>query len=111
MKYRKRLVKYALARINEYSFATQIIKDVNILMAIRWAQEALKEVTGTTIKNCSEKCGIIKNNDLMENKEEDLELEALVQELCPDVSATEHVIFQRCIPASKRLINEHKIDC
>ena len=46
----------------------------------------------------------------MENEEEDLELEALVQELCPNVSATEHVIFQRCIPTSKRLINEHKID-
>ena len=35
--YRKRLVKCVLARINEYSSATSIIKDVNILMAIRWA--------------------------------------------------------------------------
>ena len=35
VKYRKRLVKYVLARINEYSSATQIIKDVNILMAIQ----------------------------------------------------------------------------
>ena len=65
VKYRKRLVKYVLARINEYSSATQIIKDVNILMAIRWAQEAWKEVTGTTTKNCFEKCGIIKNDDLI----------------------------------------------
>ena len=31
VKYRKRLVKYVLARINEYSSTTQIIKDVNIL--------------------------------------------------------------------------------
>ena len=110
VKYRKRLVKYALARINEYSSATQIIKDVNILMAIRWAQEAWKEVTGTTIKNCFEKCGIIKNDDLMEIEEEDLEFEALVQELCPDVSATEYVNFDVDIPASEPLINEHKID-
>ena len=110
MKYRKRLVKYVLARINEYSSATQIIKDVNILMAIRWAQEAWKEVTGTTIKNCFEKCGIIKNDDLMEIEEEDLEFEALVQELCPDVSATEYVNFDVDIPASEPLINEHKID-
>ena len=40
VKYRKKLIKYVLARINEYSSTTQIIKDVNILMAIRWAQEA-----------------------------------------------------------------------
>ena len=86
VKYRKRLGKYVLARINEYSSATQIIKDVNILMAIRWAQEAWKEVTGMTIKNCFEKCGIIKNDNLMEIKEEDLKFKALVQELCVPMS-------------------------
>lgn len=54
VKYRKRLVKYVL---NENSSTTRIIKDVNILMAIQWAQEAWKEVTGTAIKICFEKCG------------------------------------------------------
>ena len=39
VKYRKTLVKYVLARINEYSSTMQIIKDINIPMAIRWAQE------------------------------------------------------------------------
>ena len=63
VQYRKRPVKYVLARINEYSSATQIIKDVYILMAIQWAQEAWKEVTGTTINNYFEKCGVIKNDD------------------------------------------------
>ena len=88
VKYRKIIVKYVLARINEYSSATQIVKDIKILMAIRWTEEAWKDVTGTAIKNCFEKWGIIKNDDLMEIKEEDLEFEALVQELCPYVSAT-----------------------
>ena len=110
VKYRKRLVKYVLARINEYSSATQIIKVVNILMAIRWAQEAWKELTGTTIKNCFQKCGIIKYDDLMEIEEEDLGFEALVRELCPDISATKYVNFDADIPASEPLINEHKID-
>ena len=63
VQYRKRPVKYVLARINEYSSATQIIKDVYILMAIQWAQEAWKEVTGRTINNYFEKCGVIKNDD------------------------------------------------
>ena len=42
VKYRKTLVKYVLARINDYSSAMQVIKDINILMAIRWAQEAME---------------------------------------------------------------------
>ena len=44
----------------ENSSATQIIKDVNILIAIQWAQEAWKELTGTTIQNCFEKCRMVK---------------------------------------------------
>ena len=78
-------------------------------MAIRWAQEAWKEVTGTTT-NCFEKCGIIKNGDLIEIEDENLEFEAFVQELCLVVSATEYVNFDADIPASEPLINEDKID-
>ena len=68
----KKLVKYVLARISENSSATQIFKDVNILIAIQWAQEAWKEVTGVTIKNCFKKCRVVKSiDDLMEVKEDD----------------------------------------
>ena len=48
---------------------------------------------------------MIKNDDLMEIEEEDLEFEALVQELCPDVSATEDVNIDDDIPVSEPLIN------
>ena len=44
-------------------FSNNFFKDVNILMAIQWAQEAWKEVTGTTIKNCFARCGVSKSND------------------------------------------------
>ena len=46
----------------------------------------------------------------MEIQEEDLEFKVLVQELRPNVSATEYVNFGINIPASEPLINEHKID-
>ena len=46
----------------------------------------------------------------MEIEEKDLEFEALVQDLCPNVSAIEYVNFDADIPASDPLINEHKID-
>ena len=45
VKYRKRLVKYVLARIQEDASATQILKNVDVPVAIRWLQEAWKEVT------------------------------------------------------------------
>ena len=61
-------------------------------------------------KEFFEKCRIIKNDDLMEIEEEDLEFEALVQELCPDVSATEYLNIDDDITASEPLINEHEID-
>ena len=38
--------------------------------------------------NCFEEGGIIKNDDLIETEEEDLEFKALVQELCSDLSVT-----------------------
>ena len=38
VKYRKRLVKYVLATIQEDASATQIVKGVDVLVAIRWLQ-------------------------------------------------------------------------
>ena len=63
-----------------------------------------------TIKNCFGKCGIIKNDDLMKIEEENLEFEALAQQLCPDVSATEYINFDTDIPAFEPLMKDHKSD-
>ena len=111
VRYRKRLVKYVLARIDQNQSATEIVKNVDILQAIRWVQESWEEVTNVTIKNCFEKCGIIKKDDeLMEIEENDLEFEALVRELAPDVSAIEYVNFDADVQASEPLINDQEID-
>ena len=40
VKYRNSLVKYVLLRISDNASATEIVQDVNILMAIRWMQRA-----------------------------------------------------------------------
>ena len=88
-----------------------IIKDVNIRIAIQWAHETWKEVTRTTTKSCFEKCGVVQSNDdLMEVEEYDSELEVLVQELSPDMSAAVYNCFDADIPTSKPMINEHKVD-
>ena len=105
------LTRTMLTRINENSSATRIIKDVNILISTKWSQEARKEVTGTKIKNCFKKCGVVRSNDdLMEVVEDELGFEALVRELSRDMSATEYVYFDAYIPTFESMINEHEID-
>ena len=111
VKYRKRLVKYVLSRIREDTSATQIVKGVDVLAAIRWLQEAWKEVTNLTIKNCFEKCGIKGDDELMEIQEDDdLEFEALVREFTTDISAAEYTNFDENVQASEPMINEFEID-
>ena len=76
-------------------------------MAIQWTQEAWREVTGISIKNCFEKCGLVKsNNDFMEVQED----EALVRDLSPYMSAVGYVYFDANIPTSEPMINENKVD-
>ena len=105
------LTRTMLTRINENSSAMRIIKDVNILISTKWSQEARKEVTGTKIKNCFKKCGVVRSTeDLMEVMEDELGFEALVRELSRDMSATEYVYFDAYIPTFESMINEHEID-
>ena len=79
-------------------------------MAIEWAQEVWKRVTETEIKNCFEKCRVVKSNDgLMEVEEDDLESEVLARELSPDISAVEYIYFNANVPTSEPMINENDV--
>ena len=90
-----------LARIQECASATQI----------RSLQEAWKEITNLTTKNCFEICGIKGDNELMKVEEDhDLELEALLKEFSTDISAAEYASFDENVPASEPMINEFEID-
>ena len=100
-----------LARIQEDAFTPQIVKGMDVLVAIRWLQEVWKEVTNLTIKNCFKKCGTEGDNKLMEVKnDDDLEFEALVKEFTTDISAAEYTNFGENVPASESVINEFEID-
>lgn len=63
-----------------------------------------------TIKNCFDKCGVVKNDNLMDVEEEDLEFETLVRQLSSNISAREYVNFDTNILASEPVINEHEGD-
>ena len=47
-----------------YSSATEIIKDVDILIAIRWAPKSWTEVSGAITKKGFEKCMMVKSDNL-----------------------------------------------
>ena len=84
---------------------------MDVLVTIRWLQEACREVNNLTIKNCFEKCDIKGDNELMEVKEdEDLEFEALVKEFTTDISAAEYANFDENVSASEPMINEFEIN-
>ena len=100
-----------LARIQEDASATQVVKGVDVLVAIRWLQETWKGVTNLTIKNCFEKCGIKGDNEPMEVEEDnDMEFEALVKEFTTDISTAEYANFEENVSTSESVISEFKIE-
>ena len=61
--YRKLLLKFIVAKIDQHALASEVTSTVNILQAVRWLAEAWKQVSGETIKKCFRKAGIL-NEDL-----------------------------------------------
>lgn len=57
--YRHYLLKYVLSKIDECDTATDVVKSVNILMAIRWVAKAWTLVAKETICKCFRKAGIL----------------------------------------------------
>ena len=80
-KYRKKLMRYVIARINDHLTASEIAKGIGIVQAITWVADSWKEVSVETIKNCFAKCGIA---DQISQDEDDLvdeEFNSLFNEL------------------------------
>ena len=57
--YRKLLLRYVVAKIDECTVASEVTKKINILQAIRWIAEAWEKVTVDTIKKCFRSSGIL----------------------------------------------------
>ena len=60
--YRHFLLKYVLSKIDECDTVTDVIRSVNILMAIRWVAKAWALVTEETIQKSFKKAGILTSN-------------------------------------------------
>ena len=107
LKYRKKLLKFVISRINDNVKATDIIQEVDVLKAISWIKSAWGEVSEETIVNCFKKCGFRKSQpdvQLTDFAEEE-EFESLVKELSANVSATEYIDFDREVVTSQPSID------
>lgn len=60
--YKKNFLRYVLAKVEKFSTASEFIKTLTILNAVRWVAEAWKLVKEDTIKKCFRKAGIL-NSD------------------------------------------------
>ena len=64
-KYRKKLMRFVIARPKDDVLASEITKQVDVLQAIEWIAKAWGEVSVDTIKNCFKKCGFDENSNKM----------------------------------------------
>ena len=114
-KYRKKLMRYVIARAKENLLASEIAKGVNVLQAIAWVADSWKEVSVDTIKNCFAKCGIVATGQShSEEVTVDEEFDALFKELTAasecDITAEEYIDFDVETSSSLPAINADMID-
>lgn len=55
VKYKKKLLRYVCSKVDGAKSASEIVKSVNVSMAIEWGKQAWNEVTPDTIVNCFKK--------------------------------------------------------
>ena len=109
LKYRKKLLKFVISRINDNVKATDIIQEVDVLKTISWIKSG--EVSKETIVNCFKKCRFRKSQPDVQFTDfaEEEEFESLVKELSTDVSAAEYIDFDREVVISQPSINVKNI--
>ena len=90
------MLKHTLSQINSPSscMASDVVKKIDVLLAIRWVMQAWEAVKEETVVNCFKHCGVQPTTeDFSEDPFSDLdqhdeELDELVKQLDPDMPLT-----------------------
>ena len=111
--YRKLLLRFVLSKIDQTNdTASQIVKSVSVLTAIRWVAEAWDSVKEETIMKCFTKSGIngssfsivssaCENEDPFDDVEDQEELHGLVDQISPSATncpVEEYIIGEDDVP-------------
>ena len=79
-----------MSRIDTGKTASDIVKEFDVLRVIQWIQQARDQLSELTITKCFEKCGVVKV-DVEDDVPADAEFDALVKELCDQITSEEFV--------------------
>ena len=103
-KYRKRLLKFVISRIDDNRKASEIIQEVDVLKAISQIKAAWEKVSDQTVINCFLKYGFrnkAPDEDVQTlDQDEDDKFANLVKELAGDVDQDDYVGFDKDIALS-----------
>ena len=55
IKYKKKLLQYVCSKVDSVNNASEIVKSINVSMAIKWGKKAWSEVSQDTIVKCFKK--------------------------------------------------------
>ncbi|XP_070573830.1 tigger transposable element-derived protein 6-like [Ptychodera flava] len=103
-RYRKRLLRSVLAKIDDASNASEVAKSVNVLDAVYWISGAWRETKEETIRKCFRKGGFrvdTDESDVSEETEDESELRTLIQEVnqgCSDCTVDQYLNFDDALP-------------
>ena len=91
--YRQLLLSYVISKIDSCSTASEIVRSVNILVAIRWVALAWSRFKESTIRKCFKSAGALDNNydaalpsqdaDPFLEADVQMELEGLIEKAVP----------------------------
>ena len=108
--YRHFFLRYVLSKIDECETASEVVKSVNVLVAIRWVAQAWVKVKAQTISKCFKKAGILNTEmddivscDMEEDdpfRDADEQLVGLINDVMPQNSCSpqEYVNGEDTIP-------------
>ena len=115
--HRKLLLKFVISRVNDKKTArktaSEIVKEVDVLKAIRWVKEVWNQVDEETIRKCFRKCGFIPEvcEEIESNDQIDTEFEELVRRIDGDASSADYIDADDMVPFCQEPIDLSNEEC
>ena len=113
LKYRKKLMRYVIARVRKYLLASETAKQIDFLEAIEWVTNAQKEITAETINNCFARFDFTEDTSEIKDDIVNEEFNALFKELADSdckTTAEKYIDFDVKTCTSKPAINSDTVD-